>query len=225
MKETLIFGINRFAELLSEYMEEDGISVAGFLVDEKYKPDTDLFCRKPIFYTEYMEQEVPAEQYNVILALGYHKMNTIRQKKYQEMKEKGYEIIGYRHSTALIQTDQIGEGNIFLENVTIGKHVKIGTGNIFYLCAHLAHHTQVKDFNFFAISCSVAGSVSIYNNCFFGNNCTLKNGIQVHDYTLVGAGCYLQRNTDIGGVFVPARCVQLEGKNSLDIFNLEEKIY
>lgn len=199
MKKTLIFGINRFAELLSEYMEEDGIPVAGFLVDKKYKPDQEMFCGKPIYITEHMEQEVPADNYNVILALGYHKMNTIRQMKYLELKEKGYEIIGYRHPTALIQADQIGEGNIFLENVTIGKHVRIGKGNVFYPCAHVAHHTQVEDFNFFAISCSVAGSVRINSNCFFGNNCTLKNGIIVHDYTLVGAGCYLQGNTDIGG--------------------------
>lgn len=52
MKKTLIFGINRFAELLSEYMEEDGIPVAGFLVDKKYKPDTDIFREKPIYIME-----------------------------------------------------------------------------------------------------------------------------------------------------------------------------
>ena len=93
MKKTLIFGINRFAELLSEYMEEDGIPVAGFLVDKKYKPDQEMFCGKPIYITEHMEQKVPADNYNVILALGYHKMNTIRQMKYLELKEKGYEIL------------------------------------------------------------------------------------------------------------------------------------
>ena len=40
----------------------------------------------------------------------------------------------------------------------------------------------------------------------------------VHDYTLVGGGCYLQGSTDIEGrVFAPVRCVQLEGKNSLEM--------
>ena len=60
--------------------------------------------------------------------------------------------------------------------------------------------------------------MKINSNCFFGINCTLKNGIMVHDYTLVGAGCYLQGSTDIEGrVFAPVRCVQLEGKNSLEM--------
>lgn len=218
MKKILIFGINRYAELLSEYMMEDGMPVSAFVVDEKYGMGQTMFQNRPVVFTENVQNECPPEEYQAIFALGYTKMNELRQIKQRKFREMGYEIIGYRHPSALILTDEIGEGNVFLENVTIGKHTKIGEGNVFYPCAHVAHHSQVGDFNFFAISCSVAGSVQLGNNCFLGNNCTLKNGIKVHDHTLVGAGCYLADDTEYGGgVYVPARSILLEGKNSMDM--------
>lgn len=218
MKEILIFGINRYAELLAEYMTEDGRKVGAFVIDERYKTGQERFLGRPVIFTENVQNEYPPDKYQVILALGYTKMNELRQKKQREFREMGYDIIGYRHPSALILTDEIGEGNVFLENVTIGKHVRIGEGNVFYPCAHVAHHSHAGDFNFFAVSCSIAGSVQIGNNCFFGNNCALKNGIRVHDQTLVGAGCYLSEDTKSeGGVYVPARSILLEGKNSTDM--------
>ncbi len=219
MKKILIFGINRYAELLFEYMTEEGMPVEDFVVDEKYSMGQTMFQNRPVVFTENVQKKCPPAEYQVIFGLGYTKMNELRQMRQYMFREMGYEIIGYRHPSALILTDEVGEGNVFLENVTIGKHTKIGEGNVFYPCAHVAHHSHVGNFNFFAISASIAGSVKLGNNCFFGNNCTLKNGITVHDYTLVGAGCYLSNDTEYrGGVYVPARSILLEGKNSMDIF-------
>lgn len=217
-KKTLIFGTNALAQQLYEWMEEDGIPVEAFVIDEKYKKEESQFCDKPIVYTENLLKEFPVEQYHVVIALGYGKMNSIREKKYYELKAMGYEIAGYQHPTAMVMTEDVGEGNLFFERVTIGKHAHIGNCNIFRPCCFVAHHTNVEDFNFFAISSSIAGSTKIGSNCFFGNNCTVKNRIHVDDYTLVGAGCYLSGNTKgTHEVYVPARSVLLEGKNSLDM--------
>lgn len=217
-KRTLIFGVNALAQQLYEWMTEDGIVVEAFVIDEKYKREESWFCGRPIVYTHNLLRDYPTERYHLIIALGYGKMNTGRKEKYRELKEMGYDIIGYRHPTALILTDEIGEGNLFFENVTVGKHAQIGDGNIFRPCSFLAHHAKIQDFNFFAISSSIAGSVQIGSNCFFGNNCTVKNRIRIDDYTLVGAGCYLSKDTKgPNGVYVPARSVLLEGKNSIDM--------
>lgn len=218
MKRILIFGINRYAELLFEYMLEDEMQIEAFVVDKKYHAGETQFQDRPVVFTEDIQKKCPPTEYRIIFALGYTKMNELRKVKQHEFREMGYEIIGYCHPSALILTDEIGEGNVFLENVTIGKHTKIGDGNVFYPCAHVAHHSQIGDFNFFAISCSVAGSVQLGNNCFLGNNCTLKNGIKVHDRTLVGAGCYLANDTEYrGGVYVPAKSMLLDGKDSMEM--------
>ncbi|MCI8666119.1 MAG: hypothetical protein HFG82_05575 [Dorea sp.] len=83
--------------------------------------------------------------------------------------------------------------------------------------AHIAHHTTVGNYNFFTISCAIAGNITIGNNCVFGNNCTVKNGITIADYTLVGAAAYVRYNTEMCGVYVPAKTYQLLGKESFEI--------
>lgn len=217
-KKTLIFGVNALAQQLYEWLMEDKIPVEAFVIDEQYKQEKSQFCGKPIVYTSSLLHDFPTSQYNMIVAIGYTKMNSVRNEKYLQLKKLGYDIIGYKHPTALVLTDDIGEGNIFFENVTIGKHAKIGNGNIFRPCCLLAHHASVQSFNFFAISSSIAGSVKIGSNCFFGNNCTVKNRIKIDDYTLVGAGCYLSKDTPASNcVYVPTRSILLDGKNSLDM--------
>lgn len=218
LKKILIFGVSVLAKQLYEWLVEDNYPVEAFVIDEKYKPEQDQFCGKPIVYTASLLRDFPVDQYNIIIAIGYNKMNSGRREKYLQLKKMGYNIIGYKHPTALVLADDIGDGNIFFENVTVGKHAKIGNGNIFRPCCLLAHDAIVNDFNFFAISCSIAGNVKIGSNCFFGNNCTVKNEIKIDDYTLVGAGCYLSKDTPtLNSVYVPARSILLEGKNSLDM--------
>ena len=144
-------------------------------------------------------------------------MNEGRKQTFKKIKEKGYDILTFIHPTALVQTESIGEGNLFFENVTIGAYCTIGEGNIFYPCSHVAHHTTIGNYNFMAISCSIAGHVKIENQCFLGNHSTTKNGVCIADKTLVGAGAYISKNTSENNVIVPVRAVVLENKLSEDM--------
>jgi acetyltransferase-like isoleucine patch superfamily enzyme len=143
-------------------------------------------------------------------------MNTFRESKFAEAEEKGYQIVGYRHPTAIVLTDDIDTTNIIMEGVVIGQSCKVGKGNVFWPMAHVAHHTIVGNYNFFTISCSVAGNITIGNNCVFGNNCTIKNGVTIEDYALIGAGAYISHDVEAESVYVPPRSYRLEGKKSLD---------
>lgn len=168
-------------------------------------------------YFENLENMFPPSQYSVFICIGYSNMNAGRKDAYQRIIEKGYQVSTYIHPTALVQTEDIGEGCLVFENVTIGAYCSVGVGNIFYPCSHVAHHTHIGDFNFFAVSCSVAGHVTVRNQCFLGNNCTTKNGIVLMDKTLVGASAYLAWDTAIGDVVVPPRSFKLENTFSSDI--------
>ena len=172
---------------------------------------------KPVVEFENVENIWNPDEHEMIICVGYSDMNRQRQIKFKEVREKGYHIVGYRHPSSIVLTDDIGEGNIIMEGAVIGQSCKLGEGNVIWPMAHIAHHTTVGNYNFFTISCAIAGNITIGNNCVFGNNCTVKNGITIADYTLVGAAAYVRYNTEMCGVYVPAKTYQLLGKESFEI--------
>lgn len=215
MKEVLIFGITDLAEVLAYNLENDKqYKIAAITVDKEYliNPLGEILRKYPCVPFETVEQYYPNDKYDFFICVGYSHMNEGRRETYQRIKEKGYRVLTYIHPTALILTNDVGEGNIIFENVTIGSFCSIGICNIFYPCSHIAHHTKVGDYNFFAISCSVAGHVQIGNQCFVGNNSTTRDKISISDKTLIGAGAYLSCCTEKGDVFVPERSVKLMKK-------------
>lgn len=217
MKKVVLFGLGQFADMMYSYLHaQAGYQICAFTVDRQYLLPSMQYNGLPVVAFEELREHYPPEEYGLFLCLGHTDMNRARRDKFREAKKMGYRILSYTHPTATVLTEDFGEGNIILENATIGAFCTIGKGNVFWPCSHIAHHTSIGDFNFFTISVAVAGNIHIHNNCFFGNNCTIKNGIDIADYTLVGAGCYVSKSTKAHGVYVPARSVCLEGKTSDD---------
>ncbi|MFT4106038.1 MAG: acetyltransferase [Lacrimispora sp.] len=217
MKNVIIFGVNQFAEMLYYYLlKENEYKVCAFTVDNDYC-DEENFLGLPVVAFENVQEFYSPDEYAIFICAGYKNMNNVRTFKFQQAREKGYKIMSYIHKTAIVLTDDFGEGNIVMEGVTIGVMCRIGDGNVFWANAHVAHHTIVGDYNFFTISVSVAGNIRIHNNCFFGNNCTIRNGLDIADYTLVGAGAYISKDTEKDSVYVPQRTIKLEGKKSIEM--------
>lgn len=191
------------------------IYIYGFTVESCYR-HSDIYNDLPLVDFETLEEHFPPDEYGLYICMGYTHMNSVRERIFSQALAKGYEILNYIHPAAMVETDDIGIGNIILPGAIIEPFCKIGDGNIFKSGAHLAHHSTVKNYNFFAVESSVAGKVSIDNNCFFGNNCTVRDGVHIADRTLVGAGCYISNDTQADGVYVPARSVYLQNKKSID---------
>lgn len=216
MKNVIIFGADQFAEIIYEFLKNDNnMKICAFTVDEKYK-NVSEYRGLPLVAFENVEKIYPPEQYDIMICLGYTNMNNVRKEKYRQAREKGYKVVGYRHPSAIVLTEDYDESSIIMEGVVIGQGCKIGEGNVFWPKAHIAHHTTVGNYNFFTISCAVAGNIEIHDNCVFGNNCTIKNGIDIASYTLVGAGAYISKSTEECAVYVPPRTYKLEGKTSFD---------
>jgi len=63
----------------------------------------------------------------MFIAIGYHDLNRIRQKKYNEAKKKGYELISYVCSNISSFGDfEVGDNCFILDNQIIQPFVKIG---------------------------------------------------------------------------------------------------
>ena len=218
MKKTIIFGLSDFAGQLYRYNKIDKIfDLCAFTADRDYCSIGELFGLPVIPFDE-LPAKCPPNEYDILIALGYQRMNDIRKATYGKIKDLGYDVLSYVHPSVIMLTDKIGEGNIFLEGTVVGLDCVIGNCNIFKASTHISHDTVIGDFNYFSVSTSIAGEVTIKDNCFFGNNSTTNDKITIASYTLAGAGAYIAHDVNEEyGVYVPARTIRLENKNSREM--------
>lgn len=206
----IIFGNNQFATMLCEYIKRyTDNHICCFTVNKKYIKENKILDL-PVVAFEEIEDKYPSSNYKFLIALGYKDMNSLREKVFNQIHEKGYDIINFIHPSASINAKNMGIGNIFLDNVFIGLNSKIGNGNIFWNGVNISHDANIGNYNYFSPSTTIAGNVNINNNCFLGTNCTIKNGLTISNKTLIGAGCFLKNNTLDNEVYVPAKSIKLD---------------
>ena len=215
----IVFGIGYFADQIFRYLSYEGIHVTAFTVEKEFC-NVKTFHGLPVIPFEELEKHYSKDEYRVLICIGYNEMNTIRERIFEKVKKMGFRISSFIHPSATILTNNLGEGNIVLENVSISIGCSIGNGNIFYNNAVICHDVSIDDFNYFSPSSTVLGEVTIRNNCFFGGNSTCKNRITIEDYCLIGANSFVNDNTQKNEVIVPAKSIVLD----CDSFSLVEKL-
>lgn len=192
MKKVVIFGIGDSAELAKYYLETDpkyidNYEVVGFCIDKEYRKE-DVFLGKPLINFEDIEKIFPSEEYYLFNTLGYSKINTLREKKYLEGKEKGYKYINYISSKAIVLGEVDGENNFIEEGAIIQPFSKIGNNNVIRYGSAIGHHSEIQNNCFIAPKVSIAGRVLIKNNCFLGINSTILDHLVLEERTLAGGG-------------------------------------
>lgn len=219
-KKVIIFGNTKFSKLIKWYIENDtDRELVGFTVEKEYLTEK-IFEGFNVVPFDKIEDEYDPRDYEILIAIGYSNMNSIREKIYYKIKEKGYDVASYYHSSSINQAHKIGEGNIILEGNVIQPFVEIGNCNLIWYNTSIAHDVSIGNFNTFAGSSSLSGFVQIGNNCFIGNNSTIKDKIDIADYTLVGAGSYISKSTNPYDVIVPVKSIKLPHKKSVDCSKL-----
>ena len=217
MKKIIIFGTTDFGRMMKYYLECDtSWEVAAFTVEREYLKE-EFFCDKPVVAFEEVEESYSPEEYEILIAIGNSKMNDVRKTIFCKSKKKGYTVASFIHSSCGVHCQDIGEGNILLENCLIYPYTKIGDGNLMWDNVVVSHDCIVGNFNYFAGHSDLCGYVEVGNNCFLGKKCVLNNHLKVADYTLVGAAAYVKNNTKPYDVVVPERSVVLENKKSIDL--------
>ncbi len=217
MAKVIIFGIQDFAQLAHYYIENDTPhEVVAFSVNEKYLPETREFEGKPVIAFEQVEKSHSPDEYKFFAPMSHARMNQLRAKVYQEIKDKGYDCISYISSKASIFDNEIGENCFILEDNTIQPFTKIGNNVVLWSGNHIGHHGEIKDHVLFTSHVVMSGHCVINEYSFFGVNATLRDGLNVAEGTLVAMGAMLAKNTDPWGIYMGAPAKKSE-KSSKDI--------
>ncbi|QUC64454.1 acetyltransferase [Nitrosopumilus sp. K4] len=201
-KNIIIFGPGDFGQVAYFYLMNDSeFNVVAFTAHRDKIKDEKLF-NIPIIPFEEIEEKFPPEKYGMFIAVPYTNLNRIRAKIFDDAKQKGYELISYINSKAIIWNDiNIGENCFILENNVIQPFVTIGDDVIIWSGNHIGHHTIIKDHCFLASHVVISGKVVIEPFCFLGVNSTIRDGIHIEKNNVIGAGAVILKNTKENQVY------------------------
>tara|TARA_B100000795_G_C22726296_1_gene409548 strand:- start:418 stop:1077 length:660 start_codon:yes stop_codon:yes gene_type:complete len=214
MKKLIIFGVGDIAQIANYYFETDSdYNVVAFTLHNEYITISELEG-KPLVPFEKLEELYASADYEVFVALSYVEMNRLRERICNEVKVKGFKLASYISSrcTYLSQYEP-GENAFIFEDNTVQPFVKIGDNVTLWSGNHIGHHSIIESHNFISSHVVISGHCIVQQHCFLGVNSTIAHKVTLAEGTLLGAGVIVSKNTEVNGVYVPARSVILDKKS------------
>jgi sugar O-acyltransferase (sialic acid O-acetyltransferase NeuD family) len=211
IQKIVIYGDSDFAEQVKYQLDsDDRYKVVAFTVDEsKYMKN--CFLNLPVIKFQLLENYFSKDEIKIFVAIGYTKMNTIREKVLKKIENEGYILLTYISKKSFLSRNvYIGTGSYIAEFVSIGSNAQIGKGVIILSNSSIAHNVLIEDFVFCSHSITIGGHALIKNNSFIGLNSTIKNSIIVSENNIIGCGSNVINSTDPESIYVgnPAKKIK-----------------
>lgn len=205
MSKIVLFGAGKIAEEVYVYLTNDSPhEVVAFAVDGAYINRQELFGRPVVPFEELIDTH-PPDDFRMFIAVGYQDLNRLRERKYDEAKRKGYELISYVCSRACnIGHVEVGENSLVLENTVIQPLTRIGSNVFLWSGNHVGHHAEIKDHTYLSGQVVIGGNSLIERRCFLGVNCTIGHQITIGEASFIGAGTLITKNVPPQSVHVAA---------------------
>jgi sugar O-acyltransferase (sialic acid O-acetyltransferase NeuD family) len=196
MANVVIFGVSQWAELAHFYLTHDSPhEVAAFTLDREFIESRE-YKGLPVVPFDEVERRYPPGNYQMFIPMSFKRMNHLRAEKYQQAKNKGYELISYVSSKATVWPGfKCGDNCFILEDNTIQPFVEIGSNIVMWSGNHIGHHTCIKDHVMITSHVVISGCCTIEPYCFFGVNATVRDETTVARETLVGMGVMIMKDT------------------------------
>ncbi len=206
MKKVVLFGNGAVARIARFLMLHDSPhDVVACTVDRAFVSEDQSFGLPLVPFDE-MPARYPPDEFAMFVAVGYSRMNGLRQQKYLEAKAMGYELVSYVSTRASAWPGtEIGDNCLIMEEVIIQPMVTIGSDVILWSGCHIGHESVIGDHCFVSSHAVVSGLVTVQANCFLGSNSTIRDGITVARESVIGAGAVIMKDTQERGVYVAPR--------------------
>lgn len=200
MRKLIIFGTGLMAQIAHFYFRRDSrYETTAFAVDGTYKT-SDEFCGVPVVVFDSIEQTHPPDKYDIFIAVGAGKMNSIREAKFYEAKKKGYQLAVYKSPSAICDSP-VGENTFIGDMAIVHPFVEIGNNNLIWEYALIGNNSKVGSHGYFAPRSVVSTFVTIEDNVILGTGAIVKTRVRVAKKTLAGASCYISTDTKENSVY------------------------
>ena len=201
--KTVIYGNGAMARVIYSYARHS-MNICGFTVDDScIAANSDTFCSLPLAPISRVQEVFDPKECQMIIAIGFIDMNELREKKYLELKSKGYAITKYIHESVLIHDDvSIGENCIILDHVSIHPGCRIGQGTFITSNVNVGHDCIVGNYNWINAGVSIAGGCHIGHGCFWGVNSSTVESIEIGSCNFIAANTLINKNTKDNEVYL-----------------------
>lgn len=202
----VIFGTGGFAEVVEFYLSRDShYCVVGFTATPDSITD-ESFLGRPLVSFDEVVRHFPPSQHEMFIAVGYRKLNKLREQFCSEARSKGYRLLSYLSSKAAHWGDtHIGDNVFVFEDNTLQPFVTIGNGTILWSGNHIGHHSKIGSYCFITSHVVISGYCQVGDRSFLGVNCTLVDNTKVAEDNIIGPGALIQKDTGPGEVYVAER--------------------
>jgi len=205
-RDLIVVGTGAFAEVATAYFEAyGGHTVIAYACHARYR-EAETFNGRPVLALETLHlTHPPSDALSVFVAIGYRKMNTLRQAVFDEVTARGWTCATFVHPGVKIwPSTRLGRNVFIFEDNTIQPFTAIGDNTILWSGNHLGHHSTVGRHCFVSSHVVISGSCRLGDNLFIGVNATFHDGLNIADHCLIGAGALITRDTTPHEVYVPA---------------------
>jgi sugar O-acyltransferase (sialic acid O-acetyltransferase NeuD family) len=202
-RELVLFGTGKIGQVLHAYLARDSrFRLAGFTVQDEYLSG-DSYLGLPACPFSKVREVFPPERFGMLVAMGYHDLNSRRADICGQAKALGYQLESYVDPDATVfDSVQVGENCIVLDKAIIQPYACIGDGTCVFSGAVVAHHTRVGAYCWITSGSVLGGNSAVGDFTFIGLGAVIGHNISVGRRNFLGAGALVTRSTQDNEVYV-----------------------
>lgn len=216
MKNLVIFGTGKISDMAWYYFTHDEsyknkYKIVGFSEEmENDKTDEKYFHNIKVYDFNTIENVFSPENTVFFVPISARNLNKFRERIYNEVKQKGYQMISYISSKATVLTEDIGENCFIFEDNTIQPFVKIGNNCVIWSGNHIGHHSNIGNHVFITSHVVICGLCNIEDYCYIGVNSSIKDKLTIAKNTVIGMCACITKNTESYKVYIgiPGKAVK-----------------
>ncbi|OOZ40378.1 hypothetical protein BOW53_07850 [Solemya pervernicosa gill symbiont] len=217
MNKVVLFGVTQFSSLAWYALKHDSpYDVVGFTVDRSYYHE-EFHEDLPVAPFEDIQDVYAPDSVSMLLPLGFHSINGLRRKRYEQALAQGYLMTNYVSSRAITWPSlNVQKNCLIYEGAVVQPFSRVGQNVIIRSNAHISHHCEIGDHVFIAAGVTLGGNVVIGEQSFVGLGAVVRDGVTIAERCFIGAGAVVITDTEADGVYVgnPARKIK---RTSLEV--------
>jgi sugar O-acyltransferase (sialic acid O-acetyltransferase NeuD family) len=176
-------------------------NVVAFTVEQKEIKEAE-FLGLPVVPFETIESVFPPAEYGMFIAIYFNRVNSVRRIKYEEAKAKGYTLVNYVSSKAIVWPElKLGENCMICDGANVRPFTRIGTDTFIMPGATIGHDAMVGDHCYLAIGAVILAGANVESCSVIGANATILNSVTVARECVISAGAVVHKNTKEKGVY------------------------
>ena len=137
------------------------------------------------------------------LTIGHMKSPSLRIKLAEKVKSLGGIFPNIIAGSASVSSyAELGEGNVFMQQVIVNADVKIGSFNIINTKSLIEHDSEIGDFNHVSTNVVLNGTCKLGSRNLIGSSTVFYNNVSIENDTLISAGSLIAKSIKEPGIYI-----------------------